>query len=93
MTDWNVVLWDVVSGEAELCLRFLLPVAKVRFNLRDKVMFLVCPMRHASTFVTLGVEGPNNPDQRGIGDFDDWILRPSRETDNHRKLKGKGMTS
>ena len=28
-TDWNVVLWDVISGEAELCLRFSSPVAKV----------------------------------------------------------------
>ena len=92
-TDWNVVLWDVVSGEAELCLRFLLPVAKVQFNPRDKGMFLVCPMRHAPTFVTLGVEGLTNSDQRGTGDFNDRILRLSRETDNHRKLKGKGVTS
>ena len=92
-TDWNVVLWDVVSREAELCLRFPLPVAKVQFNPRDKGMFLVCLMRHAPTFVMLGGEGPTNPDQRGTGDFDDRILRPSWETDNHRKLKGKGMTS
>ena len=60
VTDWNVVLWDVVSGEAELCLRFPSPVAKVQFNPRDKGIFLVCPMRHTPTFVTLGVEGPNN---------------------------------
>ena len=87
VTDWNVV-----SGEAELCLHFPSLVAKVQFNPRDKRMFLVCPMRHAPTFMT-GVEGPTNPDQWGTGDFDDRILRPSRETDNHRKLKGKGMTS
>ena len=93
VTDWNVVLWDVVSREVELCLRFLSLVAKVQFNLRDKGMFLVCLMRHAPTFVTLGVEGLTNTDQRGIGDFNDRILRPSQETDNHRKLKGKGMTS
>ena len=35
-TDWNVVLWDVVSGEVELCLCFPSPVAKVQFNPRDK---------------------------------------------------------
>ena len=46
-TDWNVVLWDVVSGEAELCLCFPSLVAKVQFNPRDKGAFLVCPMRHA----------------------------------------------
>ena len=39
--------------EAELCLRFLLPVVKVQFNPRDKGMFLVCPMRHAPMLVTL----------------------------------------
>ena len=47
VTDWNVVLWDVVSREAELCLCFLSLVAKVQFNSRDKGMFLVCLMRHA----------------------------------------------
>ena len=58
-TDWNVVLWDVVSGEAaELCLRFSSPVAKVQFNPRDKGAFPVCPMRHAPTLVRLEREGP-----------------------------------
>ena len=57
VTDWNVVLWDVVSREAELCLRFPSPVVKVQFNPRDKGTSLVCPMRHAPTLVTLGVEG------------------------------------
>ena len=57
-TDWNVVLWDVVSGEAELCLRFPSPVAKVQFNPRDKRAFLICPMRHALMLVRLEGEGP-----------------------------------
>ena len=104
VTDWNVVLWDVVSGEAEFCLRFPSPVAKVQFNLRDKGMFLVCPMRHTPTLVTLrgscrrcdvGGGGAGTcplADQQETRDFDDRILQPSRETDNHRKLKGKGMT-
>ena len=72
VTDWNVVLCDVVSGEAELCLRFSSPVAKVQFNLRDKGMFLVCPMRHAPTFVTLGVEGPTDeePETSMTGSID-----------------------
>ena len=47
-----------MNGEAELCLCFPLPVAKVQFNPRDKGMFLVCPMRHAPIFVTLEVEEP-----------------------------------
>ena len=47
-----------MSGEAELCLRFPSPVAKVQFNPRDNGMFLVCPMRHTPTLMTLGVEGP-----------------------------------
>ena len=72
VTDWNVILWDVVSGEAELCLRFPSPVAKVQFNSRDKGMSLVCPKRHAPTFVTLGVEGPTNgePETLMTGSFD-----------------------
>ena len=56
-TDWNVVLWDVVSREAELCLRFLSPVTKVQFNPRDKGAFLVCPMRHTPTLMRLEGEG------------------------------------
>ena len=47
-----------MSREAELCLRFPSPVAKVQFNPRDKGMFLVCPMRYAPIFMTLEVEGP-----------------------------------
>ena len=56
-TNWNAVLWDVVSREVELCLRFLLLVTKVQFNPRDKGTFLVCPMRHAPTLVTLRGKG------------------------------------
>ena len=58
VTDWNVVLWDVVSGEVELCLRFPSPVAKVQFNPRDKGVFHVCLMRHTPTLVRLEGEGP-----------------------------------
>ena len=57
-TDWNVILWDVVSGEAELCLPFPSSVMKVQFNTRDKGMFLVCLMKHVPTLVTLKGEGP-----------------------------------
>ena len=77
-TNWNVILWDVVSGEAELCLRFLLPVAKAQFNPRDKGTFLVCPMRHAPTLVTLRGKGPvhvplstdREPETSMTGSFD-----------------------
>ena len=81
-TDWNVVLWDVVSGEAELCLRFPSPVTKVQFNPRDKGMFLVCLMRHAPIFCDVGGGGAGTRppvDRRGTGDFDDGSF------DCHRK--------
>ena len=76
--DWNVVLWDVVSGEVELCLRFPSPVAKVQFNPRDKGTFLVCSMRHTPTLVRLEGEGPvhvplstdGEPETSMTGSFD-----------------------
>ena len=57
-TDWNVIIWDVVQGEAELRLRFPSPVMKVQFNPRDRHMFLVCPLKHVPTVVTLKGEEP-----------------------------------
>ena len=56
-TDRNVVLWDVVSREAELCLRFPSLVAKVSLIQQDKGVFLVCSMRHVPTLVRLEGEG------------------------------------
>ena len=101
VTDWNVILWDVVSGEAKLCLSFPSSVMKVQFNPRDKGMFVVCLMKQTPALVTLKGEDPVRAPLLADGeleismtrDFNDWILWSSRETDNHRKLKGKGMTS
>ena len=59
-TDWNVILWDVASGEAELRLRFPSPVAKVQYNPRDRHMFLVCPLKHVPTLVTLKGDEPTH---------------------------------
>lgn len=60
-TDWNVILWDVYSGEAELRLRFPSPVVKVQYNPRNRHMFMVCPMKHAPTIVMLkGAESPSH---------------------------------
>ena len=89
-TDWNVVLWDVVSGEAELCLRFLSPVAKVQFNPRDKGAFLVCPMRHAPTLVRLEGEGPMYVPLSTNRELETSLTR-SFDHHGNQKLKGKGM--
>lgn len=77
-TDWNVVLWDVVSGEPDLCLRFPSPVAKVQFNPRNRNMFLVCPTKHIPTLVTMKGDDPvhtplttdNEPDGTMTASFD-----------------------
>ena len=34
-TDWNVLLWDIASGEIDLRFRFPSPVLKAQFHPRD----------------------------------------------------------
>ncbi|XP_065883835.1 retinoblastoma-binding protein 5 homolog [Dysidea avara] len=56
-TDWNVCLWDVLSGDCEYKFRFPSPVLKTQFNPRDSSMFLVCPMKHSPVIVYLNKDG------------------------------------
>ena len=78
-TDWNVILWDVYTGDAELRLRFPSPVTRVQYNPRDPNMFLICPMKNIPTIVTLkGAESPihsllptcGEPEVNMCGSFD-----------------------
>ena len=40
-TDWNVILWDVATGEIDLQIRFPSPVMKVQFNPRNRYALIV----------------------------------------------------
>lgn len=46
-TDWNVLLWDIATGEIDIKLRFPSPVLKAQFHPRKMDVFLVCPMKSA----------------------------------------------
>lgn len=35
-TDWNVLLWDIASGEIDLKFRFPSPVLRAQFHPRNK---------------------------------------------------------
>ncbi len=52
-SDWNVILWDVYTGEPELRMRFPSPVSKVQYHPRDRHVMMVCPLKNAPTLVTL----------------------------------------
>ncbi|CAI8043118.1 Retinoblastoma-binding protein 5 [Geodia barretti] len=50
-TDWNVMLWDVATGDMDLRLRFPSPILHTQFHPRDKSVFLVCPMKNVPLVV------------------------------------------
>ncbi|XP_065643236.1 retinoblastoma-binding protein 5 homolog isoform X2 [Hydra vulgaris] len=50
-TDWNVGLWDVLSGDCEVRYRFPSAVQKVQFHPRDNNKFLVCPTKHPPVLI------------------------------------------
>lgn len=41
-TDWNVMLWDVASGDVDLRLRFPSPVLRAQFHPRDTSVTASC---------------------------------------------------
>jgi len=50
-TDWNVGLWDVLSGDCEVRYRFPSAVHKVQFHPLNNKKFLVCPVKHPPVLV------------------------------------------
>eukprot|EP00794_Sanderia_malayensis_P010824 gene10824-11976_t len=55
-TDWNVALWDVLSGDCEHRYRFPSAIHKVQFHPRNSKKFLVCPMKHPPVLVEIDGE-------------------------------------
>jgi len=57
-TDWNVGLWDVLTGDCETRYRFPSAIHKVQFHPHNNNKFLVCPFKHPPVLVD--VEGQNH---------------------------------
>lgn len=53
-TDWNVGLWDVLSGDCETRYRFPSAIHKVQFHPYNNDKFLVCPVKHPPVLVEVG---------------------------------------
>jgi len=56
--DWNVAVWDVLTGDCEHRYRFPSAIHKVQFHPRNNKMFLVCPMKHQPVLVE--IDGENH---------------------------------
>jgi len=74
-TDWNVGLWDVLTGDCETRYRFPSAVHKVQFHPFNNDKFLVCPVRHPPVLVDLNGKHHILPvggecEQNIIGSFD-----------------------
>lgn len=50
-TDWNVGLWDILTGDCETRYRFPSAIHKVQFHPFNNDQFLVCPVRHPPVLV------------------------------------------
>lgn len=57
-TDNTVCIWNVLTGECVMRIRFSSPIINVQFNPRNDKMILVCPIKHVGCLVYL-------PDHKG----------------------------
>lgn len=50
-TDWNVMLWDVASGDVDLRLRFPSPVLRAQFHPRDTLVYVNTQLSHCIMYL------------------------------------------
>lgn len=74
-TDWNIILWGVVYGEAKLCLRFpVLPHHKSPVQSERQGDIPHCLMKHIPTLMTLKDREPETSMTRSFDPLGKQII-------------------